>query len=114
MLFVQSRAPHGSLFGQEGLDAILMGTAFAECSVLLLDDAVYQVLDDQDTRALGTRNYSVTYGALKDYGVDTVYCCAADLDERGLTTADLLIPVSTLDDDGVRDLLARHQVIFSF
>lgn len=114
MLFVQSRAPHGSLFGQEGLDAILMGTAFAECSVLLLGDGIYQILSEQDTTQLGTRDYSVTYKALKDYGVSAIYCGAADLLARGLTADDLLVPVTGLDDVEISRLFARHEVIFSF
>ena len=40
LLFVQSHPPHGSLFGQEGLDAILAGSAFIECGVLFLGDGI--------------------------------------------------------------------------
>ena len=114
LLFVQSRAPHGSLNGQEGLDAVLMGSAFAECSLLLLGDAIYQVLAGQDTAELGTKDYSVTYGALKDYGVERIYCSDSDLAARGIGSGDLLIDVEPLDDAGVRDLMGRHDVIFSF
>lgn len=114
LLFVQSRAPHGSLIGQEGLDAILMGTAFAECNVLLLEDGVYQLLAGQDSAELGSKDYSVTYGALRDYGVDTIYCSAVDLDRRGLAAEDMLMPVTLLEDADIRALLAAHEVIFSF
>lgn len=114
LLFVQSRAPHGSLFGQEGLDAVLMGSAFAECSLLLLDDGVYQILGRQDTTELGTKDYSVTYKALRDYGVETIYCSAADLARRGLDADSLLLPVNLLDDPAIAELMHNHDVIFSF
>lgn len=114
LLFVQSRAPHGSLFGQEGLDAILMGSAFAQCSVLLLEDGVYQLVSDQDSRELGTKDYSVTYGALADYGVNDLFCSAVDLERRGLAAADLTVPVTVLDDAAIADLLQQHDVVFSF
>jgi len=114
MLFVQSQAPHGSLFGQEGLDAILMGTAFAECSVLLLDDGIFQVLDRQDTSALGTKDYSVSYRALKDYGVEVIYCSASHLAARGITAEDLLVPVTALSDSEIGKLMSAHDVILSF
>ena len=114
MLFVQTRAPHGSILGQEGLDAILMGTAFAECTVLLLDDGIYQILKDQNPAELGTKDYSVTYGALKDYGVESVYCSETDLEHRGLVAADLLIPVMAVDDERIKQLFVSHDVIFSF
>ena len=114
ILFVQSRAPHGSLSGQEGLDAILMGSAFAACSVLLLGDGIYQVLAGQAPAALGTKDYSVTYKALEDYGVQAIYCSLEDLTQRGLTVEDLLVQVSPLDDQAVSRLMADHPVILSF
>lgn len=114
LLFVQSRAPHGTLFGQEGLDALLMGSAFAECSVLLIDDGIYQVLAGQDAGELGTKDYSVSYKALADYGVERIYCSERHLQARALTTADLLVDVEALSDDGVRALMAEHDAILSF
>lgn len=114
LLFIQSHAPHGSLYGQEGLDAILMGSAFAECSLLLLEDAVYQILAGQDPAGLGTKDYSVTYKALKDYGVEAIYCSKTDLSRRGLDVTDLLLPVDLLDDAEIAQLMNNHNVIFSF
>ncbi|MFT7257659.1 MAG: sulfur relay (sulfurtransferase) DsrF/TusC family protein, partial [Candidatus Azotimanducaceae bacterium] len=49
LLFVQSKAPHGSLQGQEGLDAILAGSAFVDCAVLFTGDGIYQILSLQQT-----------------------------------------------------------------
>jgi tRNA 2-thiouridine synthesizing protein C len=114
LLFVQTKAPHGTLFGHEGLDAILMGTAFVECTVLLLEDGVFQVLKGQDPSGLGTKDYSVTYKALRDYGVDTIYCSASHLSERGLIEDDLLVPVQALTDAEVTQLIGNHDVILSF
>lgn len=111
VLFIQSRAPHGSLTGQEGLDAILMGTAFASCSVLLLEDGIFQLLKGQDTTSLGTRDYSVTYGALKDYGVETIYVSESHMRARGLSEQDLLLPIVAMDDAGVMQLMREHDVI---
>lgn len=114
LLFVQHHAPHGSLLGQEGLDAILMGSAFSECNVLLLEDGIYQVVDKQDTGALGVKDYSVTYKALKDYGVAGIYCSASHLDARGLTRSDFLLEVTPLKDAEVTALMAEHDVVLSF
>ncbi len=114
LLFVQSRAPHGSVNGQEGLDALLAGSAFATCSLLLLEDGVFQLLKAQDTSDSGTKNYSVSYGALPDYGVEDLYCSADHLVSRGLTTDDLVVPVTALDRAGISQLMADHDVILSF
>lgn len=114
ILFVQSRPPHGSLAGQEGLDALLMGSAFARCSLLFLGDGLFQVVSGQDTRALGPKDYSVTFGALADYGVEDIYCSETDLQQRGLTIDDLVIRVTPVDDATIRELMADHDVLLSF
>ncbi|MEX2487905.1 MAG: sulfurtransferase complex subunit TusC [Pseudomonadales bacterium] len=114
ILFVQSRAPYGTLSGQEGLDALLMGSAFVECALLFLGDGIYQLLSNQDAAALGLKDYSVSFGALKDYGVQNLYCSESDLQHRVLETDDLVIPVTALDDAAIRELMASHDVILSF
>ena len=114
LLFVQTRAPHGSINGQEGLDAILAGSAFAECSVLLMEDAVFQVLDNQATESLRMKNYAVSYGALKDYGVSSISVPSSHLAARNITAADLCIDVEILTDDDVRRLMHTADVILTF
>jgi tRNA 2-thiouridine synthesizing protein C len=114
LLFVQSRPPHGSLYGQEGLDAILAGSAFVDCTVLFTGDGVYQLLSRQQTGALASRDYAVTYLALADYGVDKLYCVAADLHQRGLTADDLLLRPTLLDDTAVQALLNDADAILDF
>lgn len=114
LLFVQSRPPHGSINGQEGLDALLAGSAFAACELLLLDDGVFQILAGQNTAELGDKDYSVSYGALADYGVETIYVSERQVKARGLDTDDLIVPVVALSDTEVGELLANADVILNF
>ena len=114
LLFVQSHAPHGTIFGQEGLDATLMGSAFTQCSVLFTGDGVYQLLTDQDPSRIGSRDFARGYQALKDYGVEAVYCIAEDLINRHLTTDDLMIEVQLLQAEDVRTLFDAADVILDF
>ena len=58
ILFVFSRPPHGSINAQEGLDALLMGSAFTTCSVLFVGDGLMQLASGQSTDDLGTKNFS--------------------------------------------------------
>ncbi|MEO2172971.1 MAG: sulfurtransferase complex subunit TusC [bacterium] len=113
-LFVLDKPPHGSVTGQEALDAILMGSAFTQCSVLFLRDGLYQVLGGQDTTQLATKDYSVTYKALADYGVTGVYCRQSHLGERKLDTSDLAIAVQALSEAEVKQMFVDHDVILSF
>ena len=114
LLFIQSHAPHGTLFGQEGLDAILAGSAFADCAVLFLGDGVYQLLKGQATQSLASRNYSVSYQALLDYGVDAIFCSAADLLTRGLTLEDLIVAPTPLNPKELEAILHDYDVILDF
>ena len=114
ILFVQSKAPHGSIAAQEGLDAILAGSAFTHCSVLLLEDGVFQLVAGQDTGTLGIKDFSVTYGALADFGVEKIYVAASHLAARGLAASDLLLEVEVIDDNAVRGVLAESDAILTF
>ena len=114
LLFVQHHAPHGTLNGQEGLDAILMGSAFAQCSVLMLDDAVFQLVANQNTSALGSKHYALSYAALPDYGVPNIYCSEVHLHERGLNASNLLINVTPVSNPQIISLFKNHDVILSF
>jgi len=114
ILLTQSKSPHGSINGQEGLDAILMGSAFAECAVLFQGDGVYQLLRNQEPALLGSKDYAATYGALADYGVEEIFCIESDLKQRKITTEELLIPVNVLSRDTVLDFIRRFDLVLDF
>lgn len=114
ILFVQQRPPYGSLFGQEGLDAILMGSAFVKCSVYFSGDGLFQVLRNQKPDDLHLKNYSVTYEALKDYGVTSLYASEDDMRTRCVLVEDLLVPVEVLSNHQITEVFAQHDVILSF
>ena len=114
ILFVSSRAPHGSINGQEALDALLAGSAFTRCELLLLDDGIFQIVANQATGDLGVKDYSVSFGALADYGVETIYVAETHLAERGLSIGDLALPVAALSDEQVSSVMSRADVILSF
>jgi|TARA_B100001964_G_C13739619_1_gene382478 tRNA 2-thiouridine synthesizing protein C len=114
LLFVNTRPPHGSVKAQEGLDALLMGSAFAECSALYLGDGILQLLDGQDTTQTDQKNFSLTFGALRDYGVDQVFCSKTQLDDKGLEPSDLVINVAALVDRDIAALFSSHDVVLNF
>jgi tRNA 2-thiouridine synthesizing protein C len=113
-LFVNTCSPHLSINAQEGLDALLMGSAFTQCSALFVGEGVLQLIKGQNTEALKQKNFSLSFGALKDYGVENVYCSDSQLLRYGLSTSDLLIEVTALSDKDVAVLMADHDVILNF
>lgn len=114
ILLTQSKSPHGSINGQEGLDAILMGSAFTQCAVLFHGDGVYQLLKHQQPNKLGTKDYAATFGALADYGVEQICCIKEDLIERKIATEELVIPINLVDRASVCDLIRSFDLVLDF
>jgi tRNA 2-thiouridine synthesizing protein C len=114
LLFIQSKPPHGSINAQEGLDAVLMGSAFSDCTLLLTGEGVLQLIKSQDPTDLGTKDFARTFGALRDYGVNNIYADAASLERYQLSAADLVIEVETLAASEAAALIASHDKVLNF
>ena len=89
-LYLNRRAPYGTVYAWESLEVVLIGAAFEQdVSLAFVDDGVYQIMKGQDTSGLGIKNFSPTYAALGDYDVNKIYVEKESLEERGLTLEDL-------------------------
>ncbi len=98
-LYVNRKAPHGSIYALESLEVVLIGAAFEqEVSLAFVDDGVYQLMQNQDTGAIGSKNFSPTYRALGDYDVNKIYVEQESLKMRGLNKDDLM-PLTYEDED---------------
>lgn len=113
-LFVNRKAPYGTIYALEGLEVVLISAAFdQDVSVVFLDDGVYQLKNNQDTAAIGMKCFSRTYGALDDYDVEKIYVEKESLEARGLTEEDLVIPVEVKSAEDLRDIMANQDVVIS-
>lgn len=128
-LYVNRKAPYGTIYALESLEVVLIGAAFEQdVSVAFLDDGVFQLTKGQDTGAIGVKNFSPTFRALGDYDVTKLYVEAESLAERGLTKDDLQdIQYEDEDDDyaekpsiiivsraEMADVMADQDVVLSF
>jgi len=99
-LYVNRKAPYGTIYALESLEVVLIGAAFEQdVSLAFIDDGVYQLKNDQSTDGIGMKNFSPTYNALGDYEVTQIYVDKDSLDERGLTADDLMNLVYEDEDD---------------
>jgi tRNA 2-thiouridine synthesizing protein C len=90
-LYVNRKAPYGTIYALEALEVVLIGAAFEQdVSLAFLDDGVFQLVDKQDTAGIGMKNFSKTFRALGDFEVRKLYVERESLDERGLREADLM------------------------
>ncbi len=114
-LYVNRRAPHGSIYALESLETVLIGAAFdQDVTMLFIDDGVYQLKKDQKPDALDMKNFSKTYRALEMYDVEKLFVEAESLAERGLAVDDLLVDIEVISRAAVAELIDAQDVVLSF
>jgi tRNA 2-thiouridine synthesizing protein C len=98
-LYLNRKAPYGTIYALESLEVVLIGAAFEqEVSLAFLDDGVFQLMNNQDAAATGMKGFSKTYRALGDFEVRKLYVETDSLDLRGLKLEDLM-PITWEDED---------------
>ena len=114
-MFVNRKAPYGTIYALESLEVVLITATFdQDVSLVFIDDGVYELVKGQQTKAIGIKNFSPSYRALEGYDIEKLYVDQASLDRRGLTEADLLVPVEVLNAQQMGQLMAQQDVILSF
>ena len=114
-MFVNRKAPYGTIYALESLEVVLITATFdQDVSLVFIDDGVYELVKGQQTKGIGVKNFSPSYRALEGYDVEKLYVDSASLAQRGLTEADLLVPVELLDAQQMGELMAEQDVILSF
>ena len=114
-MFVNRKAPYGTIYALESLEVVLITAAFEQdVSVVFVDDGVYQLKKGMQTKAIATKNFSPTYRALEDYDIDKLYVEAESLAARGLSADDLVAPVKVVDSAALAELMEQQDVVLSF
>jgi tRNA 2-thiouridine synthesizing protein C len=114
-MFVNRKAPHGTIHALESLEVVLIAATFdQDCSLVFLDDGVYELVKGQNTKGIGVKNFSPTYRALEGYDIEKLYVEREAMDSRGLSPEDLLVPVQMLSGPELAELMAQQDVILSF
>ena len=114
-LYVNRKAPYGTIYALESLEVVLIGAAFEQdVSLAFVDDGVYQLTKGQDTKGLEMKNFSPTFRALEDYDVTKLYVEAEALQARGLTEADLVVHVKVVSAQRMAEIMDGQDVILSF
>jgi len=114
-MFVNRKAPYGTIYALEGLEVVLISAAFEQdVSMAFVDDGVYELKKGQDTKTLGQKNFSPTYRALEGYDIEKLYVERESLEQRGLTEDDLLVDVQVVSAAEMAELMADQDVLISF
>jgi tRNA 2-thiouridine synthesizing protein C len=114
-LYVNRKAPYGTIYALESLEVVLIGAAFEQdVSLAFLGDGVFQLAKGQDTKAVEVKNFSPTFRALEDYDVTKLYVEREALEARGLTEEDLVVPVQVMESAKIAQIMEEQDVVLSF
>ncbi len=114
-MFVNRKAPYGSIYALESLEVVLITAAFdQDVSLAFVDDGVYQLKRGMQTKAIEVKNFSPTYRALEGYDIEKLYVDRESLEARGLTEEDLVVDVTVLDSAAMAELMRQQDVVLSF
>ena len=128
-MYVNRKAPYGTIYALESLEVVLIGAAFdQDVSMAFLDDGVFQLAEGQKTDGIGIKNFSPAFRALGDYDVTKLYVEKESLDERGLAIEDLMEltwededddwaekpSIRVVSRDELKSILGDQDVILSF
>ena len=128
-LFVNRKAPYGTIYALESLEVVLIGAAFEQdVALAFVDVGVFQLAKGQNTDGIGVKNFSPTFRALGDYDVSKLFVERESLEERGLSEDDLIEVVYEDEDDDwaekpaihvksraeIADIMADADVVLSF
>lgn len=114
-MFLNRKAPHGTVYALEGLEVVLITAAFdQDVSMVFTDDGIYQLKKGIDTKGIEVKDFSKTYRALDGYDIEKLYVDQGSLDARGLTEDDLIVDVTVLSVDEMANLMADQDVVISF
>lgn len=114
-LLIYRHSPYGQSLAREALDVALTAATFDQAVALLfMGDGVLQLVKSQQPGAIAQKALDKQLAALPLYDVETIYVEADALTARGLTTADLALPVQLLNADDIAQQIEAHDIVLGF
>ncbi len=124
-MYVNRKAPYGTIYALEVLEAVLISAAFEQhAAIVFIDDGVYQIKKGQDTAAINMKNFSKTYGIIEmekedadeDEDMDMVWRIIVEkesMEARGLSADDFVVDVEVLPSAELAKVMAEQDIVIS-
>lgn len=113
-LFVLRKPAHSGAYLQEMLDVILSTAAFDQSvSLLWLDEAVFQLKNQQQPERLGLKDTAAMLQCLAMYDVTALYVESESLQHYGLNADNLCLTVQTLPRQAIAQFMTKFDVVFA-
>ena len=112
---ISTRSPYHGQNAREALDAALVSASYdLDTSLLLMGDAVYQLLDNQSPEQLSRKSLTAMLKALPMYGIETIFVDSESLQERSLTEDQLIDGFTLLEEGALAPFIAQHDKVLNF
>ena len=114
--YVLRQAPYGSDFAHDAIDAVLAGGLYGQTiSVFFMGDGVFQLINTaHQSVATDHKPLSKKLNALSLYDIEHIFVCQQSLNERNISTHQISIDATILNNNDMNTALRNHDVLLSF
>ena len=78
-----------------------------------MDDAIYQLLRNQNADHIHTKTFGKTIEALKLYGINNIYVLEKSLTERSVSLDELVLNPEIINQQQLQELVRNSQNVIS-
>ena len=112
LVFLIQTPMGASVEPQESLDAVLAGSAFANCAVIFLGLGVTQLRRPE--RSDFRKDFNRGFRALSDFEIDDIFYCEAAARDHGLLDHELIVEARSLSPNAIRQQIIDAHAVMSF
>ena len=113
-LYILRQPPYQGALAREALDMVLATAAFdQQVSLLFINDGVFQLCTNQNSKTLQQKNIEKTLQAFALYNISEIYYCQDSMDQRGLSVQDIYAAAKPLASKQHQTLLTSVDKVIS-
>lgn len=115
VLIINRSAPYGSSNARESMDIALTCAIFEmPVSLLFIGAGIYQLLKQQEGKAVAQKNLEAMLSALPMYDIENIYVSAESMTQLAITPDELCLPVQALSNQEIAALIKQQDSVLSF
>tara|TARA_B100000427_G_scaffold324044_1_gene328484 strand:- start:606 stop:974 length:369 start_codon:yes stop_codon:yes gene_type:complete len=112
--FLARTAPYGNNRSNLLMDIALASSVFEQKSnYVFMDDAIYQLLRNQNADHIQTKTFGKAIEAIKLYGINNIYVLKKSLTERSVSLDELVLNPEIINQKQLQKLIRNSQNVIS-
>ena len=112
--FLARTAPYGNNRSNLLMDIALASSVFEQKSnYVFMDDAIYQLLRNQNADHIQTKTFGKAIEAIKIYGINNIYVFEKSLKERSVSLDELVLNPEIINQKQLQKLIRNSENVIS-